>query len=195
MINIERLSFCYGEKQVLADFSLSLARGEILALMGPSGCGKSTLLNLIAGLRKPTGGKIDCNAAKIAYVFQEPRLFPWLTVRENLRAVLPKGTPDSVITEALESVQLTGAAELYPDALSGGMKSRVALARALAYGGDLLLLDEPFSALGETQRNELAAHLRASCKARGLSVILVTHQQSDADLLADRTLLLKEANQ
>ena len=195
MLKVKNLSFCYGEKTVLTDLSLTLSRGEILALMGPSGCGKSTLLNLIAGLRRPTGGTIECNADKIAYVFQEPRLFPWLTVAENVRAVLPKGTAEDVIVEALESVQLSDAAELYPDALSGGMKSRVALARALAYGGDLLLLDEPFAALGEAQRSDLATRLRASCKARGLSVILVTHQQSDAALLADRTLLLKDTDQ
>lgn len=192
MLKFENVSFSYAEKKVLDNLSFSLGRGEILALMGASGCGKSTVLNLIAGLRKPSGGRIVCNAEKIAYAFQEPRLFPWLTVEENLRAVLPHGC-DEQIASALETVELTDSRALYPAELSGGMKSRVSLARVLAYGGDLLLLDEPFSALGEEQRTRLSARLLEDFKKRGLTVVLVTHQSEDAAALADRTVQLDEA--
>ena len=190
MLTFENVSFSYGDQNILSNLSFSLARGEILALTAPSGEGKSTVLNLIAGLRKPSGGRIVCNAQKIAYAFQEPRLFPWLTVAENIRAVLPKGTDGDLVAKALEAVELTDAAHLYPAELSGGMKSRASLARALAYGGDLLLLDEPFAALDETQRARLAARLRTDCKARGVSVILVTHQAEDLQALADQVLKL-----
>ena len=191
MLKFERVSFAYGEKTVLSELSFSLERGEILAITAPSGEGKSTVLNLIAGLRKPTGGRIACNAQKIAYVFQEPRLFPWLTVEENLSAVLPRDADPATIATALETVELTDAAHLYPTELSGGMKSRVSLARALVYGGDLLLLDEPFSALDEAQRTRLAARLREDCKERGLTVVLVTHQSEDVQIMADRALRLE----
>ena len=190
MLKFDRVCFRYQEKEVLKDLSFALARGEIIALMGPSGRGKSTVLNLIAGLRNPTGGQMVCNAQKIAYAFQEPRLFPWLTVEENIRTVLNGENSDEVIANALAAVDLTDAAKLYPTQLSGGMKSRAALARALAFGGDLLLLDEPFASLDEEQSRLLAKRLREICKAQGLSVILVTHRQTDADILADRTIVL-----
>jgi NitT/TauT family transport system ATP-binding protein len=192
MLKFEHVSFSYGGKKILSELSFSLARGEILAITAPSGVGKSTVLNLIAGLRKPDGGRIVCNAAKIAYVFQEPRLFEWLNVEENLRAVLPKDADGALIERALATVELTDAARLYPSELSGGMKSRVSLARALVYGGDLLLLDEPFAALDEAQRTRLAARLREDCKSRGLTVVLVTHQSEDVQAMADRTLKLDE---
>ena len=192
MLNIRSLSFSYGKKAVLNNLSLSVKRGEIVALMGESGCGKSTLLNLIAGLYKPTDGTIECHAKKISYAFQEPRLFPWLTVSQNLAAVLPKDKAnDARICEVLKKVGLADAGELYPEELSGGMKSRASLARALLYGGDLFLFDEPFAALNEELRTELSKLLRAELKARNATAIVVTHQLSDARLLADRVLTLQ----
>ena len=190
MLKFENVSFSYGDQKILSNLSFSLARGEILALTAPSGEGKSTVLNLIAGLRKPSGGRIECNAQKIAYAFQEPRLFPWLTVEENLAAVLPKNANRAPIAHALDTVELLEAANLYPAELSGGMKSRASLARALVYGADLLLLDEPFAALDRDLRSRLAARLRTDCKARGITVILVTHQAEDLQALADRVLKL-----
>lgn len=191
MLKLESISFSYEKKPVLKDFSLLLENGEILAVMGPSGCGKSTLLSIIAGLKKPTDGKVVSDFSKLAFVFQEARLFPWLTVRENLAAVLdsPKEAEEK-IAEALAFVALSDAAELYPHELSGGMKSRVSLARALVCGGDLFLLDEPFSALDEALQKELCEKLRAHLKRIGASAILVTHQSSEASSLADRTVLL-----
>ena len=164
--------------------------GELLALMGPSGCGKSTLLRLIAGFLKPNDGMIHSDFEKPAFVFQEPRLFPWLTVAENLKAVLPKDAPQEQIKEILDLVELRGSEELYPDELSGGMKSRVSLARGLLYGGDLMLLDEPFSALDRDLRLSLATSLRTRLKASHCAAILVTHQEEDAKIFADRIISL-----
>ena len=192
MLDIQKISFSYGKKTILEDFSLRVEDGEILALMGPSGCGKSTLLSLIGGLRRPTRGEIVSDHSRIAFVFQEPRLFPWLTVRENLEAPLESRAEHAEhIRSALEAVMLSDAAELYPRELSGGMRSRVALARALVYGGDLYLLDEPFAALDEELRRTLAERLRAHIKASGATAILVTHQSEDAALIADRTVTMR----
>ena len=191
ILTFQNVSFSYGKKQDLHNLSFSLEKGEILAVMGPSGCGKSTLLQLIAGFRKPTDGSIISNAPKISYAFQEPRLFPWLTVAENLAAVLPKpNESEDAIKTALAQVELSDAYTLYPHELSGGMKSRVSLARALVYGGDLFLLDEPFAALDEEMRNRLSHTLRSFLKERGISAILVTHQRTDAEQIADRILEL-----
>ena len=191
MLEFQNVCFAYGKKQVLTDLSFTLSDGEILAVMGESGCGKSTLLQLVAGFLKPKSGIILNQACKISYAFQEPRLFPWLTVTENLRAVLSdKDTADSRIADALDAVSLSDAAHLYPDELSGGMKSRASLARALAYGGDLYLLDEPFAALNEELRAELSIKLRERIRQSGASAILVTHQRADAELMADRILML-----
>ena len=191
MLDIQKISFSYGKKMILEDFSLRVEDGEILALMGPSGCGKSTLLSLIAGLRRPARGEIVSDLSRIAFVFQEPRLFPWLTVWENLEAPLESPAEHAErIRAALDTVMLSDARDLYPRELSGGMRSRVALARALVYGGDLYLLDEPFAALDEELRRTLAEQLRAHIKKSGATAILVTHQSEDAALIADRTVTM-----
>lgn len=191
MLTVEKLSFSYEKKEVLKDLSFSLKKGEILAVMGPSGCGKSTLLHLIAGLRRGHSGRLATNAKRISYAFQEPRLFPWLTVAENLAAVVSdRAVGREAIDAVLAEVDLQEAANLYPAELSGGMKSRVSLARALLYDGDLYLLDEPFAALDEDLRNTLSARLRARIKQSGASAIVVTHQLADAEALADRILEL-----
>ena len=187
MLKIENLSFAYDRNHsIFNGFDLELKKGELLALMGPSGCGKSTLLGLISDFLKPKSGTIVCNAQRISYAFQEPRLFPWLTVEENLKAVLPKDTPLSRIADMLAFVDLAGTEKLYPDELSGGMKSRLSLARALLYGGDLVLLDEPFSALDQKLRASLTVKLREYLQKTGASAILVTHQREDATAFADR---------
>ena len=192
MLKIHDLSFSYGKKQVIQKLSLDVKQGEIVAVMGPSGCGKSTLLQLVAGLLKPDSGKIETDSKRISYAFQEPRLFPWMTVKENLRAVLPKSleSPEESILHALEIVELADSADLYPDSLSGGMKSRAALARALVFGGDLYLLDEPFAALDEALHLRLGDRLRQEIKTRGATAILVTHHPEDAQRLADRIITL-----
>lgn len=190
-LRVKNLSFGYDPSSlILQDLNVELAAGERLAIMGPSGCGKSTLLRILGGFLKQTGGELENNFAQIAFVFQEPRLFPWMTVEENLKAVLPRSADPSLIREALELVELSDAAPLYPEELSGGMKSRVSLARALVYGGDLFLLDEPFSALDRELRLSLSQKLSQWLSARGAAAILVTHQEEDAHIFADRLLEL-----
>jgi ABC-type nitrate/sulfonate/bicarbonate transport system ATPase subunit len=187
MLEFVDVCFDYEQKKVLDHFSLSLKKGEIVAIMGASGIGKSTVLNLAAGLREPLSGKVECDANKISYAFQDARLFPWMTVLENVNAVLSaKDASVSRAMEALRLVSLENSASLYPHELSGGMKSRVSLARAIAYSGDLYLLDEPFSALDEQLRQSIATALRNHIRSQNASALLVTHQQSDAELMADR---------
>ena len=190
MLELKNVSFFYEKKQVLDQFSFHLKKGEIVAIMGPSGCGKTTLLSLAAALRKPTSGELRTSAARVSYVFQEPRLFPWLTVKENLRAVLKEEKSDAEIAALLDVLELQGCEDLYPDALSGGMKSRTALARALLYGGDLFLFDEPFAALDEELRISIGTFLKQYLHERNASALIVTHQLTDAERIADRILFL-----
>ena len=193
MIAFEQVSFAYESKKVLDALSFSLQTGELMAVMGESGCGKSTLLHLAAGLLKPQSGKILSDHNRISYAFQEPRLFPWMTVRENLLAVLSK---DRIVKEAetvsrlLEQVGLSNVETLYPSELSGGMKSRVSLARALLYDGDLFLLDECFASLDEDLRSELTLFLREELKSKNKTAIFVTHLRSEAEAFSDRILTL-----
>ena len=190
MITLDNLSFSYDNKPIFQDFSLTVPSGELVSVMGASGSGKSTLLNLIAGLRKPTAGSMTVDEYLPVDVFQEPRLFPWLTVKENIRAVLPKGATDDVIADALDLVGLTADADELPSSLSGGMRSRASLARALAYGtasgSSLYLLDEPFSALDEALRASLCAALKERFRAAGATVLLVTHDAEEAERFGDR---------
>lgn len=192
MLKITNLSFSFGKKVILEDFSMTLEKGEIVALMAPSGYGKTTLLGIISGLFKPQKGEIENDFEKVTYVFQEPRLFPWLTVSENLLAVISEKneTSKQAVAEYLELVGLSDAANKYPSELSGGMKSRASLARALVYGGDLFLFDEPFAALDEDLRHDLTAKIKEYLRARGASAILVTHNKEDATEIADRILTL-----
>ncbi len=192
MLKITNITFSFGKKCVFENFSMELKKGEILAIMGPSGCGKTTLLALTAGLLRPQKGEIVNSFEKVTYVFQEPRLFPWLTVKENLLAVLDEKDENNekTVMECLEFVGLSDSADKYPSELSGGMKSRASLARALAFGGDLFLLDEPFAALDEGLRHTLAVKIKDYLRTRGASAILVTHNREDAEQIADRTLTL-----
>lgn len=191
MLKFDHVSFSYENKPILNDFSLSVEKGEIVAIMGASGIGKSTILNLAAGLLKPQSGTVQSEAKKISYAFQEPRLFPWLSTIDNVNAVLStkKETLEDA-KHALEFVELSGNETLSPSELSGGMKSRVSLARAIAYNGDLYLLDEPFAALDESLKERLTKKLRQHIKERGATALFVTHQASDAKLLADRIITI-----
>ena len=192
MLKITDLSFSFDKKKILENFSLELKKGEILAIMGASGYGKTTLLGLVAGLLKPQRGEIENAFEKTSYVFQEPRLFPWLTVKENLLAVMDEKdeNAEKTVLKCIELVGLSDSLDKYPNELSGGMKSRVSLARALAFGGDLFLLDEPFAALDEDLRHSLAQKIKDYIRACGASAILVTHNKEDAENIADRILIL-----
>ena len=192
MLKISDLTFAFDKKTIFDHFSLELQNGEILAVMGSSGCGKTTLLGLIAGLLKPQKGEIDNSFKKTAYVFQEPRLFPWLTVKENLLAVMDKKDDNALktVSECLALVGLEDSLDKMPNELSGGMKSRTSLARAIAFGGDLFLFDEPFAALDEDLRHTLAIKLKDYLRLQNASAILVTHNREDAEQIADRILTL-----
>ena len=192
MLKITHLTFAFDKKNVLEDISFELKKGETLAVMGSSGYGKTTLLNLVAGLLKPQEGEIENTFEKVSYVFQEPRLFPWLTVKENLLAVMDEKdeNAEQAVLECLALVGLSDSLDKYPSELSGGMKSSAALARGLAFGGDLFLLDEPFAALDEDLRHSLTQKVKEYLNARGASAILVTHNKEDAESIADRILTL-----
>ncbi len=171
-IELKNISKLYNDIPILQNVSLHLCMGERYSLVGDSGSGKTTLLRLIAGLERPTAGQIETDGARISYAFQEHRLFPQLTVRENILAVSPAIGPD----EILSMLDLSDAAEKYPYQLSGGMQKRAGLARALAVQADIYLLDEPTG-------GQDAAHAEMAAKAirqytDGALVVVATHDEA-----------------
>jgi NitT/TauT family transport system ATP-binding protein len=187
----------------LDNVSLDVAPGEFVCLLGASGCGKSTLLNLVADLDKPSAGTIDVGGARVALMFQEPALFPWLTVTGNIELALrmrgvPRQERRQRAGELLASVHLSGFEKRRPHQLSGGMRQRVALARALALTvdeadtsrGTVLLMDEPFGALDAMTRDLLHDEIERIWRERNLSVLFVTHNVREAVRLGDRVVLL-----
>jgi NitT/TauT family transport system ATP-binding protein len=184
---------------VIDHLSLLVETGEFLAILGPSGCGKSTLLRLIARLAEPDGGSITLTPDDVpfqtAFVFQDAHLLPWRNVLDNvaLPLELMGEAPDSrrqKARDALDQVSLLDAVDRYPAQLSGGMRMRVSLARALVTAPRLLLLDEPFAALDEITRFRLDVQLRELWRRRGMTVIFVTHSISEAAFLANRAVVL-----
>jgi NitT/TauT family transport system ATP-binding protein len=181
--------------QALDKVSLSVAPGEFVCLIGASGCGKSTLLNLAAGLDTPTSGQVSTGSQRVCLMFQEPALFPWLTAGRNVEIALrargvPKGELRARTAELLEMVHLGGFGGKRPHELSGGMRQRVAMARALAQDADVLLMDEPFGALDAMTRDLLHEELERICGERTLSVLFVTHNVREAARLGDRVIVL-----
>lgn len=184
MINIKDISFSYGDKKVLSNFSLEINRGERICLYGESGCGKSTLLKLIAGLEKEQSGKIERpKNLKISFVFQENLLLPFKTALKNVTLVC-KDT--EVATENLKALGVEDAADMLPSSLSGGMERRVAIARALSADFDLLILDEPFTGLDAENINIAAKRILEVAKDR--PIILVTHNLAEAELFGARVI-------
>ena len=185
----------------LADVSLRVQPAEIVALVGTSGCGKSTLLRLVAGLDVPTSGQIFINDealagpnAAVGVVFQEPRLMPWLSVRDNVRfglAHLAGSEQEARTAAVLARVGLSDFADALPRQLSGGMAQRVAIARALVARPQLLLLDEPFSALDPFTKMDLQEHLLRIWADDRPTLLLVTHDLEEALVLADRIVVLR----
>jgi sulfonate transport system ATP-binding protein len=192
---LRNVSKWYGDHQVLTDVSLSVARGEIVALVGRSGSGKSTVLRVLAGLSEDhVGDCIVTGAPSIA--FQEPRLFPWRDVRTNVgygltRQRLAKSEVADRADRALADVGLADRAQAWPLTLSGGQAQRVSLARALVAEPDLMLLDEPFGALDALTRLTMHALLLDLWREHGFGVLLVTHDVDEAIALADRVLVLE----
>jgi NitT/TauT family transport system ATP-binding protein len=190
-------TFGRGDTALLAldGVSLSVAPGQFVCLIGASGCGKSTLLSLVAGLDAPTSGQVNTGGRKVALMFQEPALFPWLTAAKNvempLRAAgMPKAQRRERIAELLDLVQLSSFADKLPHQLSGGMRQRVALARSLAQEADVLLMDEPFGALDAMTRDLLHEVLEGIWRRRQLTILFVTHEVREAVRLGDRVVLL-----
>ena len=186
-----------GTRAVLAvdKVSLSVAPGEFSCIIGASGCGKSTLLNLVAGLDQVTSGQLDTGGQKVTLMFQEPALFPWLSASKNVELALrargvPKAERRPRALELLEAVHLGGFAGKRPHELSGGMRQRVAMARALAQDVDVLLMDEPFGALDAMTRDLLHDELERICAERTLTVLFVTHNVREAARLGDRVIVL-----
>jgi NitT/TauT family transport system ATP-binding protein len=191
-----------GGVTALQAVDVEVGAGEFVAVLGPSGCGKSTLLRLVAGLDFPTCGSVVVSgsakpqaAAELAYVFQDAHLLPWRNVLRNvalpleLRGVARKLRNEKAI-EIIEQVGLTDAIDRYPAQLSGGMRMRVSLARALVTQPKLLLLDEPFAALDEITRQRLDEQLRQLWIGRQMTVIFVTHSTAEAVFLADRAIVM-----
>jgi ABC-type nitrate/sulfonate/bicarbonate transport system ATPase subunit len=185
-----------GDKQVLDGISLSINSGRVLALLGQSGAGKSTLLHVLTGDLAPSGGEIDSGGhdLKKGTVHQAPLLFPWLTVRENAGLgqtyTSNKDVSRELVDELLDLLGLTVVADRYAEEISGGQAQRAALARALAIAPDVLLLDEPFSALDPLTRTELQTWLRRRVTERGWTTVMVTHDIDEALVLADEIVLL-----
>ena len=192
---LESISRSFGGVEVLKDFSLDINLGEFVAIVGPSGCGKTTLLNLLAGFDKPDKGRVHCTG-RVRMVYQQDGLFPWRTVAENigmgLRHVRDEAARSRELKEMLALIGLEGFEESYPHQLSGGMRQRVELARALAGDTDTLLLDEPFSSLDYLKRLRLRRELVRLLGERPRTVVLVTHDIEEAAQLADRVVVLSE---
>ena len=178
--------------QALDQLDLELARGEFLSLLGPSGCGKSTALRLAAGLAQPTTGRMQrAPDMRLGFVFQEPTLMPWATVFDNVRLPLrlqgrSAASVRDEVMQVLDLVGLTDFVNAYPRELSGGMRMRVSIARALATRPNLLLLDEPFAALDEITRGRLDDDLRRIWREQSLTVVFVTHSVYEAVYLSSR---------
>ncbi|WP_017939884.1 ABC transporter ATP-binding protein [Zestomonas thermotolerans] len=187
-IRIERKSFAGAT--VLQNLGLRLAEREIVSLLGPSGCGKSTLLRIAAGLERDFSGRVLRADGAVAFVFQEPRLMPWLTVAENIGFADDRDYDRERVAQLIAEVGLEGFAEALPKQLSGGMAQRVALARGLYSRPRVLLLDEPFSAVDAFTRMKLQDLLLQLAEHHAIALLLVTHDVDEALYLSDRVLVM-----
>lgn len=195
-----RKEFVTNTRKVIAleETSLSIHSGEFVSLVGPSGCGKSTFLRLVAGLLRPSTGKISIKADSeraMAMVFQDYSIFPWKTVRQNIRFGLDvsgvdRRTSNARVDSLLERLHLSEWSDAYPNVLSGGMKQRVAIARALAVEPEIILMDEPFAAVDAHLREELQEELLNLWQQDSRTVLFVTHSLSEAVLLSDRIIVM-----
>jgi len=194
-LELTNVSVCFEAIEVIRNLSLTISEGEFVAIVGPSGCGKTTLLNLLAGFERPSAGSIECQG-RVRMVYQEDGLFPWATVTENielgLRHIADRRERKRQIGELLKIIHIEGFEHHYPRQLSGGMRQRVELARALAGGSDILLLDEPFSALDYLTRLRMRKELARLLREMPRTAVLVTHDIEEAAQLADRIVVLTD---
>jgi NitT/TauT family transport system ATP-binding protein len=181
--------------QALHDVDLVVDSGEFVSVVGPSGCGKSTLLRLASGLDSPTSGRVDVGSKRVGYVFQDPTLLPWRTVRRNVELLaelehLPKAERQARVTEAIGLVGLKGFEKHRPRSLSGGMRMRTSLARSLVLQPDVFLFDEPFGALDEMSRERLNDELLALFAGRGFAALFITHSVAEAVYMSTRVAVM-----
>ena len=181
MLSLDKVSFQYENTPILQNLSHTFAEGVTTAITGASGSGKTTLLHLLAGLYRPTSGKICSTYSKVAISFQEPRLFPWMTALENVAAVCKDRDKARSYLQALFAED--DIANKYPDELSGGMRMRISLARALAFEPDLLLLDEPFFGLDPETKQRTTEFLFSQMRQK--TCILITHAEEDLAFCAE----------
>jgi NitT/TauT family transport system ATP-binding protein len=204
IIKLENVSKTFGELEVIRDISFEVMDGEFLSIIGPSGCGKTTVLRLISGLDLPAKGKVlfkekEVNkpTKQIGFVFQESALFPWRTVKRNIEFPLElhkngtsKEERDRKSKRYVELVGLEGFEKAYPHQLSGGMKQRASLARALAAEPEALLMDEPFASLDALSRERMQVELHRIWEKEKKTIIFVTHSVEEALFLSDRIIVL-----
>ena len=205
-IKLENVSMKFGDFYAVRDISLSVAKGEYLTILGPSGCGKTTLIKVISGIWKPTEGRVLIDGEDVTnipledrdtgYVFQNIALFPNMTIKDNVGYSprvrdLPEEEIDQTAKDNLELVKMFDRAGMFPSELSGGEQQKVALARALASGSKMLMLDEPLSALDARVRVELRYEIRRLVKKLGITVLHVTHDQEEAMSVSDRIILMR----
>jgi len=211
LLKVENLKKVYdsstGSVEAIGDISFEMRRGELVCIVGPSGCGKTTLLKCIAGLLAPTSGVIELDGKPVtgppenmALVFQEygRSLYPWLTVRGNVELPLKhkklsKQERARLVDDALLAVGLDHAGNSYPWQLSGGMQQRVAIARAVAYGPEVLIMDEPFAAVDAQTRADLEDLVRQLHRERGMSLLFVTHDIDESVYLGERVIVLSKS--
>jgi NitT/TauT family transport system ATP-binding protein len=194
-LTVEKISHNYGAVAVLKDLSLTVRPGEVVVIVGPSGCGKTTILNLLSGHIEPSVGTVQ-RTGIIRTIYQHDGLFPWLTVAENisigLRSVADVKQRELEMRELIDLIHMSDFAHHYPHQLSGGMRQRVELARVLAGDSDILLMDEPFSALDYQARLRLRRELVRLLERKPRTVVFVTHDIEEAAQLADRVFVLSK---
>jgi len=199
-VRFRGVSMHFGDVAVLGDINLDVAEGELVCILGPSGCGKSTLLNIAGGFLEPAAGEVTIDGQRVAgpdrrriFVFQERGVFPWLTVEGNIGFGLfdlPERERRARIAHYVQLVGLQGFERAYPRELSGGMKQRVEVARALAVDPDVLYLDEPFGALDSITRLQMRGELLRIWQAERKTILFVTHDIDESVQLADRVVVL-----
>lgn len=197
-LKLENITKAFNDRLILSEFSLQVQPGSITCLYGPSGCGKTTLLNMMGGIKQPdTGSVTGFPEEKISFIFQETRLLPWKTVFENIRFPLldkiPDGQARKIARKFIELVGLENEEGLYPHQLSGGMKQRVSIARAFAYPGSLILMDEAFQNLDNTLKYNILDSFLKIWKEDGRTVIFVTHDIEEAIKLGQEIIFLNHA--
>ncbi|WP_338491261.1 ABC transporter ATP-binding protein [Pseudomonas trivialis] len=190
LLDIQVVRKSFADVTVLHDVRLTLQPREAVSLLGPSGCGKSTLLRIVAGLEQDFHGTLHSPEGEVAFVFQEPRLMPWLTVEQNIGFSDDNGYDRAWVAQLIEEVGLTGFAHALPKALSGGMAQRVAIARGLYSRPQVLLLDEPFSAVDAFTRMKLQDLLLQLAAHHAIALLLVTHDVDEALYLSNRVLVM-----